>query len=147
MVKVIQTIVAIVFDKDEFLILKKKGTWVGWQFVQGAKEKGEDWDTAVKREVEEETGLKDVEVVKKLDIKADYWFKWEGELTHKFLTFFLVKANKKDKVKVSVEHSDYKWCGYEEALKDLKHGKKEFEKAYKALNQLKHKKEKQMRLK
>jgi dATP pyrophosphohydrolase len=137
MTKIIQTIVAIVFDKDEFLILKKKGTWVGWQFVQGAKEKGEDWDTAVKREVEEETGLKAVEVIKKLDIKADYWFKWEGELTHKFLTFFLVKADKKDKVKVSVEHSDYKWCSYKEALKELKYNKKEFAQAYRTLKGLK----------
>ena len=150
MVKVIQNIVAIIFDKNKdykFLILKKKGTWVGWQFVQGAKEKDEDWETAVKREVKEETGLTDVEVVKKLDIKADYWFVWEGEKVHKFQNFFLVKANKEDKITLSVEHSDSKWCNYKQALKDIKYNKKEFEKAYKILKKLKPEKEKQMKLK
>ena len=45
-VKVMQTVVAIIFDLEEkkphepkFLILKKQGTWEGWQFVQGEKEK------------------------------------------------------------------------------------------------------------
>ncbi|MEO0206907.1 MAG: NUDIX domain-containing protein, partial [candidate division WOR-3 bacterium] len=92
MTRIIQTIVAVTYDKDanyKFLILKKKGSWEGWQFVQGAKEKDEEWETAVRREVKEETGLDCISVVK-TDIKAEYWFKWEGELVHKFLTFFLV---------------------------------------------------------
>ena len=133
MVKVIQNIVAIIFDRDEFLILEKKGTWVGWQFVQGGKEEGEEFEDAVKREVQEETGLTDIEIVKKLDIKSDYWFVWEGEKVHKFQNFFLVKANKKDKITISKEHAEYKWCSYEEALKDLRYTKKEFKQAYKEL--------------
>lgn len=137
MVKVIQTIVAIIYDKDDFLILKKKGTWTGWQFVQGKKEKGEEWANAVKKEIKEETGLTDIQVVKKLDLKADYWFVWEGEKVHKFLTFFLVKANKKDKIKLSVEHSDYKWCKYQEALESLKYNKEDFKKAVKELKKIK----------
>ena len=132
MVKTIQAILAIIYSDNEFLILKKKGTWTGWQFVQGGKEKGEDWETAVKREVKEETGLTDVKVIKKLDLKHDYWFQLKGEKIHKFLTFFLVKA-KKEKIKLSIEHSDYKWCKYREALKDLKYNKEHFEQAYKEL--------------
>lgn len=132
MTKSMQAIVAIIYDRNEFLILKKKGRWVGWQFAQGAKEKGETWEEAVKREILEETGLKDVEVVKKLNLKRDYWFVWEGERIHKFLTFFLVKA-KKAKVKVSIEHSDYKWCKYKEALESIKYNKEEFMKAVKEI--------------
>jgi 8-oxo-dGTP pyrophosphatase MutT (NUDIX family) len=136
MAKAIQTIAAIIFDKKKdysFLVLKKQGTWTGWQFVQGEKEKDEEWETAVRREVKEETGLADIEIVKKLDIKSDYWFVWEGEKIHKFLTFFLVKADKKQKIKLSVEHSGYKWCGYQEALKSLKYNKEQFKQAFKAL--------------
>ena len=140
MVKTIQTIVAIIYDKNkdyDFLILKKKGTWTGWQFVQGEKEKQEEWEAAVKREVKEETGLTNIELIKKLDIKADYWFVWEGEKVHKFLTFFLVKTDKKHKIKLSVEHSDYKWCGYKETLKDLKYNKEQFKKAFEELKEIK----------
>ena len=137
MVKVIQAIVAIIYDKDNFLILKKKGKWVGWQFVQGGKKKNESWEDAVKREVFEETGLKNVKVIKKLDFKRDYWFVWKGEKIHKFLTFFLVEANKKNKVKISVEHSDYKWRKYKKALEDIKYGKDEFKKAVKELKKIK----------
>ena len=138
MTKTYQTIVAIIYDKDDFLVLKKKGTWIGWQFVQGKKEEDEDWETAVKREVKEETGLTDIEITKKLDnIKADYWFVWEREKIHKFLNYFLVKGNKKEKIKLSREHSNYKWCKYKEALKDLKYNKEQFKKAYNELKKLK----------
>ena len=131
--KELQAVVAIMYDEDEFLILKKKGTWTGWQFMQGTIDEGEDAETALKREIEEETGLKDIEITKKLPFKHDYWFVQEGEKIHKFLTFFLVKASKKEKVKLSVEHSAYKWCKYREVLKDLKYNKDLFEKAYKEL--------------
>jgi len=140
MVKTIQTIAAVIFDRNRyysFLILKKKGKWTGWQFVQGEKEKDEEWETAVKREVKEETGLADIKIIKKLDIKADYWFVWEREKIHKFLAFFLVKADKNQKIKLSVEHSDYKWCGYEEALKSLKYNKEQFRKAFNELKKIK----------
>ena len=136
MTKVIQTIVAIIYDKDDFLIVEKTGTWKGWQFVQGKKVKDEDWETAIKREVKEETGLTDIKIIKKLDIKGDYWFVWEREKIHKFLNYFLVKANKKQKIKLSREHSQHKWCKYKEALKDIKFNKEQFKKAYKEWKKL-----------
>jgi 8-oxo-dGTP pyrophosphatase MutT (NUDIX family) len=137
MTKIIRTAVGILYHDDEFLILKKQGNWTGWQFVQGAMEKGETPEKAVVREIEEETGLKELEVVKKLDLKADYWFMWEGEKVHKFLTFLLVNAKKKSAIKLSREHSDHKWCSYEEALREIKYDKKEFEKAYIELQKIK----------
>jgi len=133
MAKIIRNVVAIIYDKDDFLILKKQGTWTGWQFVQGGIEKDEKMEDAVKREVKEETGLSDIEIVEKLDIKSDYWFVWEGEKVHKFQNFFLVKASRKDQIKLSIEHSDYKWCKYDEALRDIKYNKEQFKKAYKEL--------------
>ena len=136
-----QTVVAIIFDLDEqrnpkFLILKKQGTWEGWQFVQGEKEKNETYEEAVKREVKEETGLDCTIVAHLKNIKGDYWFKWEGKLIHKFLHFFLVRADSKKKVTLSIEHSDYKWCNYEEALNSIKYNKEQFKQAYEELRRL-----------
>lgn len=136
MARTIQTIVAVMHDKDKFLILKKKGTWEGWQFVQGEKEKDEEWEAAARREVKEETGLDCISAAK-TDIKAEYWFRWEGELVHKFLTFFLVQADSNAEVKISEEHSDYKWVDYETALKEIKFNKEQFRKAYEEIRKIK----------
>ena len=138
MTKIIKGVVAITFDKDKnfsFLILKKKGAWEGWQFVQGGIEEGESPEKAVVRELKEETNL-DGTIAKKLDFKSEYWFNWEGERVHKFLTFFLVKADRTKEIKISEEHSEYKWVDYETALKEIKFNKELFVKAYQELKEL-----------
>ncbi len=138
MTKIMHAIVAVTYDKDKdyhFLILKKKGTWTGWQFVQGEKEKDEDWKDAVCREMKEETGL-DCESVTEIDVKADYWFKWEGETIHKFLNYFLVKVDRKKEVEICEEHSDYKWVDFETAYKELKFNKEQFKKAFELLKEV-----------
>ena len=137
MTKIIHAIVGIMYDKNDdysFLVLKKKGTWTGWQFVQGERE-DETAEEAVRREVKEETGI-DCESAIEIDIKADYWFKWEGETIHKFLNYFLVKADKNAEIKLSEEHSDYKWVDYETALKELKFNKEQFKKAFELLKEM-----------
>lgn len=128
--KIMRGVAAVIFDRNKdysFLILKKKGAWIGWQFVQGAIDKGETPEQAVIREVQEETGLKTISIAKKLSYKKDYWFKWEGEKVHKFLEFFLVKADRSEKVTTSEEHSEYKWCSYKDALAEIKFNKEIFE--------------------
>ena len=54
---------AIIYDNDQFLILKKQGNWVGWQFVQGGIDEGETEEEACLREIQEETGLKDIQII------------------------------------------------------------------------------------
>ncbi len=125
-----KAVAGIIFNEDEFLLMKKQGTWTGWQFPQGKIDKGESPEQAVKREIEEETGLKDIEIVKKLPYKNDYWFKENNQTIHKFLTFYLVRANKKKQdINLSREHSDFKWCKFEQVYKDLRYNKKIFKKA------------------
>ncbi len=118
-------------NKKEFLLLKKKGTWTGWQFPQGKIDKGETPEQAIKREIKEETGLRDIKILKDLPYKHDYWFMHDNEKIHKFLTFFLIEAEKTNSITLSVEHSDFRWCRYDEALKDLKYNKEIFEKIVK----------------
>ena len=141
--KIYNNIVAITFHKKgsefEFLIFKKAGGekyWSGWQFMQEAIDEGESEEDAVMREINEESGLKNIEIVKKLDIKTDYWYKEEGELVHKFLNFFLIQVDKGEKIKLSEEHSEYKWCSFEEAYSLLKYNKDLFKKAYEEMKKL-----------
>lgn len=138
--KVIQTVLGIVYDKvkgkDRFLILKKQGDWEGWQFVQGGKEKDEDFETAVKREVLEETGLSAESVQRLSDIKSDYFYREADETVHKLVHFYLVKADSKKKVKISIEHSDSKWVDSKKASAMVKYNKKEFEQALSEMKKL-----------
>ena len=73
----------------------------------------------------------DVEIVKKLPYTKDYWFTKEGKKFHKFLTFFMVKADKTNEIKISSEHSEYKWADAETALEEMKFNKAIFQKILK----------------
>jgi len=89
-----------------------------WDLPKGHIEKGEDEITTVKREVKEETGLKDINFVEGFKETIKYFFKWQGKTVLKFVTFYLAET-KESKVKISPEHMGFKWLSYEEALKQL----------------------------
>ena len=89
-----------------------------WDLPKGHIKKGEKEIETVKREVEEETGLKDIEFVEGFKEWIKYFFKFEGKNIFKFVTFYLAQTKEK-KVKISEEHIGYKWLPYEEALEQL----------------------------
>jgi len=89
-----------------------------WDFPKGHIEKGEKIEDTVKREVFEETGLKDIKIFPDFKKTIKYFFKFEGKNILKFVTFFLAETKEKD-VKISFEHIGYEWLPYEEALEKL----------------------------
>jgi len=89
-----------------------------WDLPKGHIEKGEKLEDTAKREVEEETGLKEIEFLKGFKESIKYFFKWKGKNIFKFVTFYLAET-KTEKVKVSLEHLGFKWLPYKEALKQL----------------------------
>ncbi|PIR02154.1 MAG: diadenosine tetraphosphate hydrolase [Candidatus Nealsonbacteria bacterium CG_4_9_14_3_um_filter_35_11] len=89
-----------------------------WDFPKGHIEKGEDEIKTVKREVEEETGLKDIKIIEGFREWIKYFFKFEGKTVLKFVTFYLAETKTKD-VKISGEHVGYKWLPYEDAIEQL----------------------------
>ena len=136
MTETYETIVAIIMDEDKFLIVKKIGTWMGWQFVQGKMEGNESTKDTVLREIKEETGLKKIEIIKECkNVKGEYWFTWERTNIHKILKYFLVKADSTEEITLSREHSEAKWVNYEEALRLVTFNKKQFRDIYKELSQ------------
>lgn len=89
-----------------------------WDFPKGHIEKGEKLEDTVKREVEEETGLKDIGIIKGFKETIRYFFKWESKNILKFVTFHLAET-KTEEIEISREHIGYKWLPYSEALGQL----------------------------
>jgi 8-oxo-dGTP pyrophosphatase MutT (NUDIX family) len=89
-----------------------------WDLPKGHVEKGEKPIVTAKREIAEETGLKDVGFIDGFKETIKYFFKWEGKSILKFVTFYLAEAKTKD-VKISWEHIGFKWLPYQEALGQL----------------------------
>ena len=116
---------AVIFKKEEgknfYLLLQYPGLRhpkAYWDLPKGHIEKGEKEQETVKREVKEETGLEDIEIIPGFKETIKYFFRWEGKNILKFVTFYLVKA-KTEKVKISGEHMGYVWLVYEKALEKL----------------------------
>jgi 8-oxo-dGTP pyrophosphatase MutT (NUDIX family) len=111
-------------DKVEYVILKRKKHWKGWEFPKGKIEKSEKKKTAAIREVHEETGLKVLKVrrFRKHGIYLYLKKLWDrpdkiGQTYH----LFAVKVEKGDgKLKLDhIEHNGYRWVSFKEAYKIL----------------------------
>jgi len=89
-----------------------------WDLSKGHLEPGETEGKTVRREVEEETGLKDVKFISGFRETIKYFFKWEGKTIFKTVAFYVLETKTKE-VKISGEHIGYKWLPYEEALEQL----------------------------
>ena len=70
------------------------------------------------REVEEETGIKDLRVVEGFREAIKYFFNYRGVLVSKAVAFFLCETKTKD-VRVSEEHLGFEWLEYEDAMEKL----------------------------
>jgi bis(5'-nucleosidyl)-tetraphosphatase len=89
-----------------------------WGFPKGRIEKGEDEQTAARREVHEETGLQ-VQLLDGFRTLDEYWYQRKGQRIHKQAVFFLAEAPTRES-KISWEHEDMVWLPFEQALERLK---------------------------
>ncbi len=103
-----------------FLLLFKKYKTEYWDLPKGNMEKGEEPLTTAKREAGEETGITDLGFVPGFEEKVQWWYRLEGKLTRKTVTYFLAETGTKE-AKVSAEHIRAGWFTLEEAEKVLKH--------------------------
>ena len=106
----------------EYLILKRKLHWKGWEFPKGAINFLESKKAAVKRELFEETGLAPIKI-KKFDYsgKYDYDKIFPERPKIKGQTFSLYGVEiKKAKIRIDKhEHLTSEWVNFEKALKKL----------------------------
>jgi 8-oxo-dGTP pyrophosphatase MutT (NUDIX family) len=87
-----------------------------WDFPKGNIEKGETERVTVTREVREETSLDKIRILEGFRKKIEYFYRRDGKSVHKVVIFLLAETNK-DGVKISLEHQDFGWYEYKEALR------------------------------
>lgn len=110
---------AVIFRKDkEIMYLSLHYEAKHWDFPKGNVEANETDQETVKREVEEETGIKDIKIVRGFKEKIHYFYKLKNELMSKDVVFYLAKTKTKQ-IKLSFEHIGSIWLPYDKAIKKL----------------------------
>ena len=119
---------AIIFFEDdsgkkEYLLLKRKQNWKGWEFLKGGRKKNESEAHCLKREIKEEIGIskfkaKKTKFVHSFKYQKEYMKdhrEWGGARNRIYLVEVSTKKIKLD----SDEHSGFKWMTKQQVLKNL----------------------------
>lgn len=101
----------------QYLLLKRTPKKEGfWQPVTGGLEEGETKVEALKREVWEETGIENVVGIIE---NVDYFEYSDAHFIKEYV--FGVEVDPNERIAIDgKEHSQFKWCSFQEALKLLK---------------------------
>lgn len=89
-----------------------------WDFSKGHVEAGEKEEDTAFRELKEETGLTDIELVLGFREGISYYYKRGGNTFHKEVYFFLGRTDARE-IRLSHEHAGFEWLPYEKALARL----------------------------
>ena len=111
----------VVLNKNEIFVGKRKDNpGDKWQMPQGGVDEGEDYVTAMKRELLEETGIKNIEIIKEIEKIYQYelpenlvgiiWKgKYRGQKQKWFITRFLGDEKEINLNTKHAEFVDWKW--------------------------------------
>ena len=121
--------VIVLNDKNEIFVGKRKDNPVDkWQMPQGGVDKNENFLTAMKRELKEETSIKNIKILKELDGWFEYELPenllgiiWKGKFRGQKQKWFIVKfiGNENEinlKTKIP-EFIQWKWITIDELPK------------------------------
>jgi len=103
---------AIILNRQGQILILRRPEGV-WQFAGGRLEKGERWDDGLRREVREETGITDLEIVSVLMVDN---FEWESQQLYSI--YFLCRAHT-TAVRLSHEHIEYRWLDRDDDLQQI----------------------------
>ena len=118
--------VIVLNNENKVFVGKRKDNPVDkWQMPQGGINKNEDFLSAMKRELEEETSIRNIEVLKELDKNFEYELPkellgiiWKGKFRGQKQRWFIVKFTGEDKeINVNTKHPEFiewRWINFEE---------------------------------
>ncbi len=90
-----------------------------WAFPKGHAEAGESDLEAARRELLEETGIGDCDIVPEPAFSESYVIKQKGDAVEKTVKYYLGFARSSDVRVQESEIAAYCWLGYDDALKRL----------------------------
>ena len=108
-------------NENKVFVAKRKDNPVNkWQMPQGGVDKGEDYFTAMKRELFEETSIKNIKILKEIDEIFEYELPnyligkiWKGKFRGKkqkwFITKFVGEESEINLKTNNQEFIDWKW--------------------------------------
>lgn len=105
---------------DEFLVAHRAPDGGGyWHAIAGGVEEGEDWESAARRELLEETGLDTpaLEALGEFSYVPEAWENARGARID--VHAFLVDVDAGWEPDLDHEHDDYRWCSREDAMELL----------------------------
>ncbi len=118
--------VIVLNNENKVFVGKRKDNPVDkWQMPQGGINKNEDYLSAMKRELEEETSIRNIEVLKELDKNFEYELPkellgiiWKGKFRGQKQRWFIVKFTGEDKeINLNTKHPEFiewRWINFEE---------------------------------
>ena len=109
----------VLFHSEDFLIIQHSADSNGgeghWDFPKGHVEEGDDDHLATaRREVSEETGITDVEIISNWFTSTKYTYIKKNIPTEKEVHWFPARTNTMN-ISLSEEHTDYIWIDVDSA--------------------------------
>jgi len=106
------TIYAVLFN-DQVEILSVKYARGDWAFPGGHLEKGESWEESLRREIKEELDMEESQVELIAPLFIDNWY-YEGK---PYFGAFILGRLRSGDIRLSHEHSEYRWLNESEFRK------------------------------
>jgi bis(5'-nucleosidyl)-tetraphosphatase len=100
-------------EGDRFLLVKQHANW---SFPKGHIDEGEDPLTCAKRELFEETGISDIQIIPDVSFSEEYMFDRNGVETKKENTFFLCFVDSTMARPQEGEIAECRFVSYQEAM-------------------------------
>lgn len=134
-------------DETLFLLVQYR-SWQ-WDFPKGHVEEGESEEQTLRREILEETGISDLEILPNFRSSVRYFYtakgnekneriaKGEGIYIFKNAVYYAVKTNQED-VRIDFENKAFMWLSFDEAYKKLGNdgSRKVLNEVFDAINQI-----------
>lgn len=106
----------VIDGKISILFLSRENKW--FDIPKGHIEKGESKEQAAIREAFEESGIK-VELLPYYEDSLDYAFSFGGKKIAKNVALFLAREAGNQKIRISHEHTGFKWLSLNEAMVEV----------------------------